>query len=150
VIHGSPRNPDNRRHGRGTYWTLSRSLSKHHQPPGWLADRGRIDWEGTQTRVLSILKQRAEAGESGLSNADLRKFTAYDRDQVGRMMREIRKQHTEIKLVAKFKAAHFSETRWSLVGRPASPDEMARREALARLLDAGVRLPVLGVSETSG
>ncbi|NLA38813.1 MAG: hypothetical protein GX882_05425 [Methanomicrobiales archaeon] len=30
----------------------------------------RTDWEAAKTRVLSVLRQRAEHGEAGLSNAE--------------------------------------------------------------------------------
>ena len=50
----------------------------------------RLDWEAVKTRVLSILKQKARRGEVGLSNKEIRAITLLDRNQVGRLMRELR------------------------------------------------------------
>jgi ATP-dependent DNA helicase RecG len=93
--------------GRGTYWTLSRSLAKRLRPEGSDRQQTRIDWEAAKTRILSILKQRAKAAEPGLSNAELRKITAFNRDQVNRLMRELRQQHPEIQMIGDRKASRY-------------------------------------------
>lgn len=91
--------------GRGTYWTLSHDL--HHQ----LSTRGhpgrdrRIDWEAAKTRVLSVLMERAKRNEPGLSNAEIRKITHYNRNQVHRLMKELIKENPAVKL--------SGERRWS-------------------------------------
>ena len=52
----------------------------------------RIDWEAAKTRCLSVLRQRAERGEAGLSNAEIRQFTRLDRYQVVRLMKELQRE----------------------------------------------------------
>lgn len=82
--------------GRGTYWTLRHDLHRRLSVPGHPERGRRIDWEAAKTRVLSILKQRAERGEPGLSNAEIRQITHMDRNQVVRLMRELRDENGEI------------------------------------------------------
>lgn len=91
--------------GRGTYWTMSRTLSKRLIPDS--KDQSRIDWEAAKTRVMSILKEQAKAGEPGLNNTDLRQITSFNRNQVARMMRELRKQHPEIQMVGARKGSQY-------------------------------------------
>jgi ATP-dependent DNA helicase RecG len=50
----------------------------------------RTDWEAAKTRVLSVLAQRAAKGEPGLSNEEARSITLLDREQIKRLMRELR------------------------------------------------------------
>jgi len=82
--------------GRGTYWRLRSDLHRRLSAPGHPERDRRIDWEAAKTRVLSILKQRAERGESGLSNAEIRQITHLDRNQVVRLMRELRQENPQI------------------------------------------------------
>lgn len=69
------------------YARLSAPDSDHYQ---------RIDWETAKTQILSILKQRAAEGEKGLSNAEIRQITHLTRDQVVRLMRQLRTQYPQI------------------------------------------------------
>ena len=45
--------------------------------------------------------------EPGLSNADLRTITAFNRDQINRLMRELRQQHPEIQLIGEKKGSRY-------------------------------------------
>lgn len=76
--------------GRGTYWTLRPGIHGQMAAPGDPGRDRRLDWEALKTRVLSILKQKARRGEAGLSNKEIRAITLLDRNQVGRLMRELR------------------------------------------------------------
>ena len=67
----------------------------------------RIDWEAAKTRVLSVLRQRSEHGEAGLSNAEIRKITHLDRYQVVRLMRELISEDTLIELTGKGRKAAY-------------------------------------------
>src|SRR6266581_3532503 len=67
--------------GRGTYWTLRPDLHRRLSAPAHPERDRRLDWEAAKTRVLSVLKQRAERKEPGLSNADVRAITHFDRRQ---------------------------------------------------------------------
>lgn len=78
--------------GRGTYWTLKPTIHRKLSEPGKTEISMRIDWEAAKTRVLSVLKQRCERGESGLSNADIRGIARMDRNQVKRLMDELRSE----------------------------------------------------------
>jgi len=82
--------------GRGTYWVLRHDLHRRLSAPGHPERDRRIDWEAAKTRVLSVLKQRAERGEPGLTNAEIRQITHLDRGQVVRLMRELRRENPMI------------------------------------------------------
>ena len=75
--------------GRGTYWNLRYDLHRRLSAPGHPERDRRIDWETAKTRVLSVLQQRAQRQESGLSNAEIRRITHFDRSQVKRLMAEL-------------------------------------------------------------
>jgi ATP-dependent DNA helicase RecG len=83
--------------GRGTFWTLSRSLAKRLGTEKVHESTVRIDWESAKTRVLSVLKQRAADSEPGLQSGDIRGITHFDRNQVYRLMQELRQENPEIK-----------------------------------------------------
>ena len=78
--------------GRGTYWILRHDLHRRLSAPGHPERDRRIDWEAAKTRVLSVLKQRAERGEPGLSNAEIRQITHFNRAQVKRLMAELNRE----------------------------------------------------------
>ena len=78
--------------GRGTYWVLRHDLHRRISAPGHPERDRRIDWEAAKTRVLSVLKQRAERGEPGLSNAEIRRITRFDRAQVKRLMSQLARE----------------------------------------------------------
>jgi ATP-dependent DNA helicase RecG len=78
--------------GRGTYWILRHDLHRRLISPGQPDRDRRIDWEAAKTRVLSVLKVRAEHGEPGLSNAEIRGMTRMNRSQVKRLMSELREE----------------------------------------------------------
>jgi len=82
--------------GRGTYWILRHDLHHRLSAPGHPERDRRIDWEAAKTRVLSILRQRAERGEAGLSNAEIRQITHFDRAQVKRLMAELSREEAVI------------------------------------------------------
>jgi ATP-dependent DNA helicase RecG len=82
--------------GRGAYWVLKAKLLKRLRPGSQDEAQRRIDWEGAKTRVLSMLKQRAERGEGGIANKEIRAITHYDRHQVVRLMRELIKENPKI------------------------------------------------------
>ena len=78
--------------GRGTYWTLRHDLHRRLAAPGHPERDRRIVWETAKTRVLSVLKERAERGELGLSNAEIRQITRFDRAQVKRLMADLNRE----------------------------------------------------------
>ena len=92
--------------GRGTYWILRHDLHRRLSLPGHPERDRRIDWEAAKTRVLSILKQRAERGEPGLSNAEIRQITHFDRAQVKRLMAELNRE-TAATLTGKGRGARW-------------------------------------------
>ena len=65
---------------------------------GYLERDRRIAWEAAKTRILSVLKDRARRGEQGLSNQEIRQITHYDRNQVVRLMLELRAENSDIRL----------------------------------------------------
>jgi ATP-dependent DNA helicase RecG len=82
--------------GRGTYWTLRHDLHRRLSAPGHPERDRRIDWEAAKTRVLSVLRQRTERGEAGLSNKEIRAITRFDRNQVTKILRELRIEYPQI------------------------------------------------------
>ncbi|MEW6574015.1 MAG: RNA-binding domain-containing protein [Bacillota bacterium] len=75
--------------GRGTYWTLRSDLHRRLSVPGHPERDRRIDWEAAKTRVLSVLRQRNRRGETGLTNAEVRQITHFNRFQVNRLIHEL-------------------------------------------------------------
>jgi ATP-dependent DNA helicase RecG len=82
--------------GRGTYWELRAGLHQRLAAPGHPERDRRIDWEAAKTRVLSILTQRAQRGDAGLSNAEIRQITHFDRNQVRRLMGELMQENPSL------------------------------------------------------
>ncbi len=82
--------------GRGTYWCIHPDLYNRLAEGGQGEVRRRIDWEAAKTRVLSILMERARRGEPGLSNKEIRHVTRFDRNQVLRLMTELRQENTDL------------------------------------------------------
>jgi ATP-dependent DNA helicase RecG len=80
--------------GRGTYWTLRHDLHRRLSAPGHPERNRRIEWEAAKTRVVSVLRQRAQRQEPGLTNAEIRKITHFDRSQVKRLMAELAQEDT--------------------------------------------------------
>ena len=78
--------------GKGTYWILRYDLHRRLSLSGHPERDRRIEWEAAKTRVLSILKQRAERGEPGLKNSEVRQITHYNRQQVNRLIHELKKE----------------------------------------------------------
>jgi ATP-dependent DNA helicase RecG len=93
--------------GRGAYWVLAAKLAQRLRPGSRDEAQRRIDWEGAKTRVLSILKQRAERGEGGISNKEIRAITHYDRNQTYRLMKELRGENPRIASLGHGKGAHY-------------------------------------------
>lgn len=93
--------------GRGTYWTLCPELYRRLSAPGHPERDRRIGWEAAKTRVLSILKQRAERGGRGLSNAEIRQITHLDRNQVVHLMKQLREEDPNIKEPGRGKYARY-------------------------------------------
>ncbi len=93
--------------GRGTYWTISRSVHQSLMAPGNFDSKQRMDWDASKTRVLSILMQRAKKGEVGLTNADIRQITMFNRQQVFRLMRQLIDENPRISLLSKGRYAQY-------------------------------------------
>lgn len=96
--------------GRGTYWILRPDLHRRLSAPGHPERDRRIDWEAAKTRVLSILRQRAERGKRGLSNAEIRQITHFDRAQVKRLMAELSRENVA------YVSGRGRGARWELKG----------------------------------
>lgn len=81
--------------GKGTYWVLNPALFKRLASSRYSNGERRIDWEAAKTRVLSTLAQRKKKGELGLTNSDIRRLTHFTRDQVKRLMNELKAEGVE-------------------------------------------------------
>ena len=67
----------------------------------------RSKWEAAKAQVLQALQQRAQRGETGLANADIRQLTHLDRHQVVRLMRALMKEHPRIRLLGGRRYARY-------------------------------------------
>jgi ATP-dependent DNA helicase RecG len=63
--------------------------------------------ESVKATILTELIKCANAGDGGLSNADIREMTGYDRFKVTRMMQDMKREHPEIKTEGKGRSAQF-------------------------------------------
>jgi ATP-dependent DNA helicase RecG len=93
--------------GRGTYWSLAAGIHDRLRSEGIGERDRRIDWEAAKTRVVSILKQRAQRGEPGLRNAEIRRIVSMDRKQVWRLMQELKKEEPRVGLVGEKRAGRY-------------------------------------------
>ncbi|MDF7800012.1 ATP-binding protein [Pontiellaceae bacterium B1224] len=93
--------------GKGAYWTIRAELHQQLVGDGRSDERRRIDWEAAKTRVLSILMDRAKRGEEGLSNKEIRQITHFDRNQVFRLMTELRAENSGICAPGKGQSARY-------------------------------------------
>lgn len=94
--------------GRGTYWTLRPELHRRLSMTGHPECNRRIDWEAAKTRVLSVLMDRFKRCEPGLSNQDIRQIKHFDRNQVFRLMKQLRLENPKIQAPGKGKHARYT------------------------------------------
>lgn len=90
------------------YWFIHTDLYNRLVQDGKSKTRPMIDWEMAKTRVLNILMERAHRGEPGLSNRDIRQITRFDRNQVYRLMTELRQENPGLQLPGKGKYARHT------------------------------------------
>ena len=74
--------------GRGSYWRLREGLHTRLALPGHPERDHGLNWEAAKTRVLNLLKQRAEPLEPGLSNQELRQITRIGRKDIVTLIAE--------------------------------------------------------------
>lgn len=84
--------------GRGTYWTLTPNVHRQLAAPGHPERDRRIDWEAAKARVLSILMERRKRKEGGVTNKEMRQVTHYNRQQVTRLINQLRNEHPQIQI----------------------------------------------------
>jgi ATP-dependent DNA helicase RecG len=94
--------------GRGTYWMLAPDVFRRLRETGTPDRDRRIDWEAAKTRILSVLRQRADRGDEGLTNAEIRRIAHLDRNQASRLMRELRAEVPEIRLLGRKKGSRYA------------------------------------------
>lgn len=94
--------------GRGTWWRMKPSLHRRLEGLGHAERDQRIDWDVAKTRVLNMLKQRAKRSEPGLTNAEVREVTAYDRQQVNRLIHELEAE--SVRLTGHGRGARYEYT----------------------------------------
>lgn len=95
--------------GRGTYWTLSRTLHEQWFDAQHRERNRRIDWEAAKHRVLTALLEHTSAAEAGLSNTAIRQLTRFDRQQVKRLMAQLQAEG-QVTMVGKGKYARWVHT----------------------------------------
>lgn len=93
--------------GKGTYWKLKAEFHRRISATGHLERDSRIDWDAAKTRILSVLKQRCEHGNTGISNAEIRQISYLDRNQVFRIMKPLMKEEPSVQLSGKGRYARY-------------------------------------------
>lgn len=96
---------------RGTYWCMAPELYDRLINGGQGEARRRIVWDAAKTRVLSILMERASRGEQGLSNKEIRQITRFSRNQAYGLIKELRQENPQIKLLGRGKYARYAFTK---------------------------------------
>ena len=76
--------------GRGTYWVLHPEVHRKLSAIYKSKSSQRIEWDVAKISVLNILKKRCNDKENGLTNSEIRQRTRMDRNQVKRLMAELR------------------------------------------------------------
>ena len=94
--------------GRGTHWILRPEVHSRLAAPGHPERDRRIDWDAAKTRVLSVLRHRAERGEPGLRNAEIRQITHFSRHQVFRLMQELIREQSGVVLKGERKSVSYA------------------------------------------
>jgi ATP-dependent DNA helicase RecG len=82
--------------GRSLYWALHPVIYRELELKGHPYGDRRTEWESAKMHVLSMLRQQKDSSDNYLTNTDIRKITRLNRDQVKRLMRELRDQHPQI------------------------------------------------------
>ncbi len=82
--------------GRSLYWSLHPAIYRELELDGHPYGDRRTEWEAAKMHVLSMLRQQKDSPDKYLTNADIRKITRLNRDQVKRLMRELRDQYPQI------------------------------------------------------
>jgi ATP-dependent DNA helicase RecG len=93
---------------RSAYWCMVPTLYNRFNKDGNAEKRRRIDWDAAKTHILSILIERSRRNEEGLSNAEIRQITHYDRNSVIRLMKELRVENPSISEPGKGRNARYS------------------------------------------
>ena len=93
--------------GRGTYWTLKPKIHELLAALGHPERDRRIDWEAAKARIISILMKRSKRKESGITNKEIRQVTHYNRQQVTRLINQLRKEHVQIQIEGHGAGAHY-------------------------------------------
>ena len=82
--------------GRSLYWALHPAIHRELELTGHPYGDRRTEWEAAKMHVLSVLRQQKDSAENSLTNTDIRKITRLNRDQVKRLMQELREQYPQI------------------------------------------------------
>lgn len=93
--------------GKSVYWTLQPGVHRQLELVGHPFGDRRTEWDAAKMHVLSMLRERKNSEENSLTNADIRTITRLDRDQVKRLMRDLRRQYPQIICEGTTRAARY-------------------------------------------
>lgn len=93
--------------GRSLYWALHPAIYRELELDDHPYKDRRTEWEAAKMHVLSMLRQQKDSPDKYLTNTDIRKITRLNRDQVKRLMRELRKQHPQITYTGNRRSAKY-------------------------------------------
>jgi ATP-dependent DNA helicase RecG len=93
--------------GRSLYWALHPAIHRELELEGHPYGDRRTEWEAAKMHVLSMLRQQKDSSEKFLTNADIRKITRLNRDQVKRLMKDLRDQHPQITYTGNRRSARY-------------------------------------------
>lgn len=72
------------------HWTLRRDVRRRLVGPDQANRTQRDAWRDARRRILGELQRRATSGHEGLSNAEIRELTHFDRESAKKLLRELR------------------------------------------------------------
>jgi ATP-dependent DNA helicase RecG len=95
--------------GQETVWALRREMYAVLYDERLLIRQRRWEWEKLKERVLHLLKQRAEEGDEGISNAEIRQVTRLKANRSLMFLYELMKEHPQIEHIDRGRLSVF---RW--------------------------------------
>lgn len=90
-------------------WALRREMYEVLYDERLLIRQRRWEWEKLKERVVNLLKQRADDGDEGISNAEIRQMTRLKANRSCMLLYEMMREHPEIEHINRGRLSTF---RW--------------------------------------
>jgi ATP-dependent DNA helicase RecG len=93
--------------GKSLYWSLHPTVHWDLDLTGHPFGERRTHWEAAKMHVLNVLIERKDSSGNWLTNEDIRTITRFNREQVKRLMRELRRQYPEIMVTGNRRSSKY-------------------------------------------